>query len=120
VFIRWLFSRPAGICGSMEIETRKPAASIGKGSMRYESRNKEFEGLECDLDGPPSLKGPKRDPGHLLSLILLIASLAAVGITGIFGLCTQNFIPLLVSWSVCSPFLTLLVRTHIAPFDGWP
>lgn len=88
--------------------------------MRYESRNNEFEGLGCDLDGPRPPNGPRRDPGHLLSLILLVASLAALGITGVFGLCTQNFIPLLVSWSVCSPFLTLLVRTHIAPFDGWP
>jgi hypothetical protein len=86
--------------------------------MRYESQNKEFEGLGCDLDGPLPPKGP--DPGYLVLLILLVASLATLAVTGIYGLYTKNFIPPLACWSVCSPFLTLLVRKHIGPFDGWP
>ena len=87
--------------------------------MRTKNKKREFEGLHCDPDAPLPPKGAKRDPGQVLSLILLGFSLMALAIAGAYGLYTGRYVPVLALWGVCSPFLTLLVRTYIAPFDGW-
>jgi hypothetical protein len=87
--------------------------------MQHKTHSDDFEGVRCDLDGPLPPKAAKRDPGQTLSLILLGFALVALAIAGAYGLYTGRYVPVLALWGVCSPFLTLLVRTYIAPFDGW-
>lgn len=87
--------------------------------MRYQVPKSEFEGVRCDLDGQLPTKDLVPDPRHRVLLILLAASLGALLITGVYGLATQSFVPLVVTWTACSPLLTLIVRKYIGPFDGW-
>lgn len=87
--------------------------------MKYKVSNPEFEGVRCNLDGQLPKNDLVPDPRHRILLILLTASLGALLITGVCGLATQSFVPLVVTWIACSPLLTLIVRKYVGPFDGW-
>jgi hypothetical protein len=52
-----------------------------------------------------------------VTLTLLFFSLAALGITGGYGLATRDFVPVLALWGVCSPLIVLLVKKHVG--DIW-